>query len=596
MLKAIRLFKERKPLKLFSIKEGQDLVPFKPNMPHVTKEDQGVKTFWPKFMLSAIECFSKKESTPEQDNKTSPATDAVSADEEIINLVIENPDMGAGGLLKAIKDKGLSVVDNTAAASMPDKEADSASSMPATLRKKESALVNIRCQLKESISKDDPSGIKYKVVLIQEGLGNLKDCYYYTRKALESAIPLFEGKKIYADHPSSLDEQIRPERSVRDILGHYETLRLEESKDGCAMLVADLITIKDQAYQWARSVINHAIDYSKKYPTGDFVGLSINASGDAEPMEMSEFIKETDIPKSAFLKLQQAIAEGITQVKVVNALTSAVSCDLVTEAGAKGRILNMLETETKMADEKKKEDEAKQKMKQAEDEAKQKKEDEQEDDLPTKDDSKGDDKGDDDGHDDAGKDKELISKMLKKHLGDTADDAEVMKHAHEAYEAYKEMGYEDAEAMKCAGHAIKLAKHMASKTVPEEQTPGKADAMPGKEAEKHEDEKKESASLLKAKGEILRLKESLKKYELTEILDKKLAALKESRKVTDLIRNSIKSLKSEAQIDEAISLIMEGYKMRTEDVLQSFGEPMMTEKNTAIESETVKGFGDCKSK
>jgi hypothetical protein len=71
------------------------------------------------------------------------------------------------------------------------------------------------------------TGARFRVALIQEGLGNLRDGFYYTKQALESAVPAFEGKKAYADHPSRSEESDRPERSVRDIVGHYENLKLE---------------------------------------------------------------------------------------------------------------------------------------------------------------------------------------------------------------------------------------------------------------------------------------------------------------------------------------------------------------------------------
>ena len=55
--------------------------------------------------------------------------------------------------------------------------------------------------------------------------------------------------------------------------------------------------------------------------------------------------------------------------------------------------------------------------------------------------------------------------MIKKHMGDNATDQEdeAMEAAHQAYEAYIEMGYEPKEAQKCAAASMKLAKHMAMK-------------------------------------------------------------------------------------------------------------------------------------
>src|ERR1700743_63919 len=77
------------------------------------------------------------------------------------------------------------------------------------------------------------------------------------------------------------------------------------------------------------------------------------------------------------------------------------------------------------------------------------------------------DKGKDSGsaapHDDEAQDMELIKKMLDERLGSgqhTDDDA---KAAHEAMKCAMSGGESKEEAMKCAGYAMKMARHMASK-------------------------------------------------------------------------------------------------------------------------------------
>ncbi len=195
----------------------------------------------------------------------------------------------------------------------------------------------------ESSQRDNAIGpTRFKVVLLQEGLGNFKDAYYYSRAALESAIPVFEGKKIYADHPSAVEEQTRPERSVKDVLGHFENVYVMEADDGASQLCADVVILPEEPFRWARALMNHSVEYAKKYPDKDFVGLSINASGDADSVAL-EKLAENDLPKSSVLKLQKAREQGIQHVKYVSIINEAVSCDLVTEAGAGGKVLEMIE-------------------------------------------------------------------------------------------------------------------------------------------------------------------------------------------------------------------------------------------------------------
>jgi len=200
----------------------------------------------------------------------------------------------------------------------------------------------------EASSSDNGIGpTKFKVALIQEGLGNLRDAFYYSREALEAAVSggAFEGKKCYADHPSAFEEQDRPERSVRDIIGHFENVHIEESEDGSARLVADLIMFPTPAFEWARTLVSQAIQFSKKYPDRELVGLSINASGDAEPVAIDEFMKDAKLPESAKPKLLKAKELGIEQIRVVSRITEAVSTDLVTEPGCRGKILEFIENE-----------------------------------------------------------------------------------------------------------------------------------------------------------------------------------------------------------------------------------------------------------
>lgn len=218
------------------------------------------------------------------------------------------------------------------------KEADSASAFPQMVR--ETSIKILPANFRESASDDGIGPTRFKCILIQEGLGNFGDAYYYHRSALESAVPVFTGAKIYADHPSTLEEETRPERSVRDVLGHFENIQIESDKSERAMLTGEVVVLPDKPYEWARALMRHAITHAEKFPDKDFIGLSINASGDANEAPIEQVMK--DAPASALPKLAEAKQNGIESVKVVTKIKRAVSCDLVTEAGAGGKIINVI--------------------------------------------------------------------------------------------------------------------------------------------------------------------------------------------------------------------------------------------------------------
>jgi hypothetical protein len=229
------------------------------------------------------------------------------------------------------------------------READSASSFSQVTRESSSIPVTIKLNTsklreasRESLGTEDDGHNKFDVVMLVEGLGNFGDAHYYHRTALESAIPLLTGAKIYADHPSALEEETRPERSTRDVLGHYEDLDVDGGDESQAAKLCAVVDIMSSE-QWALARMQRAIENAKKFPDKNFVGLSINATGDAEDTPIEEVLSWA--PEDAKPKLLEAQQNGIDSVKVVRKLTSAVSCDFVTEAGAGGKINNSIEGE-----------------------------------------------------------------------------------------------------------------------------------------------------------------------------------------------------------------------------------------------------------
>lgn len=482
------------------------------------------------------------------------------------------------------------------------KQADSASSAVQVLRtpKKESkqmSATNFRF-LEQAETVNAPRPTRFRTVLIQEGMGNLRDAFYYTRSALESAAPIFEGKKCFSDHPDAIEEQTRPERSVKDIIGHFENVHMESGSEGQSMLVGDLVIPADPAFDMPRALMSHAVDYSGKYPQSDFIGLSINANGDAKPMDMDDFLKSVQVPAGAMQKIQMARDEGISQVRVVDRITDAVSCDLVTSPGARGKVLELLEGDKKPMSKKLNESENKEampedksSMKDDEGGDKPKESSEKEADGSDKPAPPAPEKKDGEGeHADADQDKALISEMLKKYIGDGSDEShesEMKQHAAAAME----MGMEKEAAMHCAGFHMKQMKAHKESAEKEELAKKEASGAGGPPSASAE-AKESAAKIAKLQGENAALKESLKKKTLDEHVEKKLKESGLRMEITKQIRESAKGLKTPEEFDKHYGNFMSGYKAANpagEGVVRLFVE---TEK-TAPEVGGKVNFSDC---
>ena len=168
-------------------------------------------------------------------------------------------------------------------------------------------------------AKSDAQGVdrRVKVIIIQEGLGNLRDKHFYTREALQKSFQRFEGSQCYADHPSKDEELNRPERSTRDIIGHYENITfLENFSAGVSAIQGDLCILPGTAYDWAWNLVQGAVQYARKYPDKNLVGISINANGVTHPESENEDV-----------------------IHYVDEIVDVFSADLVTKSGAGGKIL-----------------------------------------------------------------------------------------------------------------------------------------------------------------------------------------------------------------------------------------------------------------
>ena len=191
-------------------------------------------------------------------------------------------------------------------------------------------------------------------------------------------------------------------------------------------------------------------------------------------------------------------------------------------------------------------------------------------------------------HADIEQDKELILSMIKKYMGDEEESEEVMAKAHEAYVANTEMGYEAEEAAEKAAYAMKLAKHVMGKREAEKcEAEGKKEVVPmSPKADPKKYEGKESEIKLLAK--IAFLERELKKYQLTDVLDKKLKESGLGRAETDKIRSVIGELKSETQIVDTIKIFKEAFGVRSGEAAIAKGDFFISMERTAPAKKTSK--------
>jgi len=148
----------------------------------------------------------------------------------------------------------------------------------------------------------DESGQHRQVTIIQSGWGSSG---YYSKEVLESDGPAAwpKGTHMYLNHPSVSENQDRPERDLRDLVGVIET--------DPVMVGKELQATATVFEHWA-PVIDQLAPY---------IGVSIRAIGEMEHGE----------------------AEG-RQGPIIKTLDEGISVDYVTKAGAGGKVGALIES------------------------------------------------------------------------------------------------------------------------------------------------------------------------------------------------------------------------------------------------------------
>lgn len=237
-----------------------------------------------------------------------------------------------------------------------------------------------------------------------------------------------------------------------------------------------------------------------------------------------------------------------------------------------------------------------------------------------------------DAGDDADKDSALFKQLIQKSLGTDEEPSEsLMSAAKEMHQSAMESGMTHEEAMMHAGAGLKMAKIMGDKHKPSEASDADDDVPPAaKKAEKAPpppapkapaakakpaaapaDEdctegKKESitAQLARLSGENAKLRESIKKGEITTHLDKILKESGFSTLVTKAFRDLVKNSKSVEEINAswkafkpAVESVKEAGRISFAETAFSFAPEKVAVNTESSESgsDLKSGFTDCVS-
>ena len=138
------------------------------------------------------------------------------------------------------------------------------------------------------------------VIVIKSGFNATED-RYYPPEVLKRDFGIFEGMKMYADHPTEQEDKARPERSIKDWVGTLSEVVCDEN--GVVTGIAEIIE------PWLMQKLASLRD---KKMLSD-MGISINAVGSAS----------------------NGVIEG-KKTLVIEKLVACRSVDFVTEPGAGG--------------------------------------------------------------------------------------------------------------------------------------------------------------------------------------------------------------------------------------------------------------------
>lgn len=130
----------------------------------------------------------------------------------------------------------------------------------------------------------------YQVILIREGRGNSEHDQWYTGDAIKEMCEsgVCEGMQAYANHPTEEEEDTRPERDVKELVGSYHDVKFAES-DGKAQAKAIFVPLTlDEShprYGWVVTLAEAASRSTSPTPICgiSLFGLSAGEDVDSRP-------------------------------------------------------------------------------------------------------------------------------------------------------------------------------------------------------------------------------------------------------------------------------------------------------------------------
>uniref|UniRef100_A0A6M3MEB9 Uncharacterized protein n=2 Tax=viral metagenome TaxID=1070528 RepID=A0A6M3MEB9_9ZZZZ len=140
------------------------------------------------------------------------------------------------------------------------------------------------------------------VVVIKPGLNSSGE-RYYPPEVLARDFSLFEGVKMYADHPTSEEEKERPERSIKDWVATLKNVHVDKT----GQIIGEAVVVEP----WMQAKLAALRDKNMLQE----MGISINAVGTASKGEI----------------------EG-AKTNVIERIVRVRSVDFVTEPGAGGEV------------------------------------------------------------------------------------------------------------------------------------------------------------------------------------------------------------------------------------------------------------------
>ena len=161
----------------------------------------------------------------------------------------------------------------------------------------------------------DTESRNVRVVLIRAG--EAKSGRVFTQRALADIAAAADGLRCFADHPTALEDRLRPARSVRDIVGVFRSPRLV-GNGGEAMRVEASLHVLEHA-DWLWQLVKEVVQLGEK----DVIGLSIDA--------LCTLVTESRAGRT---------------VQIVQTVPVLKSCDVVTRASAGGEFLAIEESAT----------------------------------------------------------------------------------------------------------------------------------------------------------------------------------------------------------------------------------------------------------